>query len=115
MIIDYDEKLFSFSGSVLSYVFLSWFIRSQQARDFGKNGDKGSPDLGAAQTIDVEVESKVEELQVVGHRPEHLETEVLVKFLRKEERENSCRCGAADKENDNGNKNNDEHSLLRTL
>ena len=40
--------------------------------------DKGPTYLGAAETVDVKVERKVEELQVVGHRPEHLEAQVFV-------------------------------------
>ena len=38
--------------------------------------DERSPDLCATEAVDVEVEGKVEELQVVGNRPEYLEAEI---------------------------------------
>ncbi len=37
-----------------------------------KERDEGASDLRAAQAVDVEVEREVDQLQVVGHRPEHL-------------------------------------------
>ena len=37
-----------------------------------EDGDEGAPDVGAAQAVDVEVERKVQQLQVVGYGTEHL-------------------------------------------
>lgn len=44
-----------------------------------KGGHKSSPDLSAAQTVNIKVESKVEELQVVGNGSESLEAKMFVK------------------------------------
>ena len=73
-------------------------FNGEEADDTTEDGDERSPDLRAAEAVDVEVESEVEELQVVGHSSEHLEAEVVVELCGKEEGEDGCGCGAADKE-----------------
>jgi hypothetical protein len=37
-----------------------------------EDGNEGAPNLRAAEAVDVEVERKVHQLQIVGHRAEHL-------------------------------------------
>ena len=41
-----------------------------------KGQDESSPDLGATKAVDVEIEGKVEKLQIVGNCPEYLESEI---------------------------------------
>ena len=48
-----------------------------------KGQDESSPYLGAAEAVNVEIEGKVEQLQIVGNCPEYLESEIGAQRRRK--------------------------------
>ena len=90
-------------------------LEGEEHENVVEDGHKGPPDLGAAEAVDVEVEGEVEELEVVGHGPEHLEAEVLVELDRVEDGEDRGGRRAAHKQHHDRDQDNYEHPLLGTL
>ena len=94
-----------------------------------------------AKAADVEIERKVEQLEVVGNSSENLrkdcdlpksvlkliqliafnlcrsnlKAEVVIKLDGVEDAEDGCRGGAADEEDDDGDEHQHQHPLLRAL
>ena len=68
-----------------------------------------------ADTVDIEVQSKVKKLKIVCDCSEYLESKMLVERNRIDNGEDGCRSCAADKEDHNGDENQDQPSLFRTL
>ena len=80
-----------------------------------KQTNKGSPNLSTAQAVNVEVESKVEQLKIVCNCTEDLEPKMLVERDREDDGEEGCWSCAADKEDHNGDENQDQHTLFWRL
>ena len=76
---------------------------------------KSSPDIRAAETVDIEVEGKVHQLKVVGNCTEDLEIEVVHNGWGGYQRKKSRRSCAEYKEYYKRNEDKDQSSLVRTL
>ena len=74
-----------------------------------------APNLCAAQTVDVEIEGKVEQLEVVCDGPEGLKPEMLVEVGGDEDGEDGGGRGAEHEQQHDGDQDEDQHPLLRAL
>ena len=87
--------------------------RAQLQREH--RGHECAPDLRAAQTVDVEIEGKVEQLEIVCDGPEGLKPEMLVEVGGDEDGEDGGGRGAEDEQQHDGDQDEDQHPLLRAL
>ena len=94
----------------------SGFTRFCVVRFTPKKGqDEGSPDLSATETVNVEIESKVHQLQIVWNCAENLETKVPLQGGGEHDGEQGRRGGAADEKDHDRDQDQHQHPLLRAL
>ena len=72
-----------------------------------KGQDEGSSDLGATEAVNVEIESKVHQLEIVWDRSEYLESEIAIKGGREHDGEEGRGGGAAHEQNHDGDQHQD--------